>query len=50
MTPHDRQTLERYSRGEWTLAKTCSHLGLTEAEVRRWMREAGIPEPKPSQG
>ena len=46
MTTHDRQTLERYSRGEWPLQRTCGHLGLTPKEVGRWMAAARLPLPK----
>ena len=46
MTPHDRRTLERYSRGERSLEDTCKHLGLTPREVTRWLEEAHLKAPK----
>ncbi len=49
MTPHDRRTLERYSRGEWSLERTCNHLGLTASQVERWLKEAGLPPPTVAQ-
>jgi hypothetical protein len=45
VTDHDRRTLERYSRGEISLSQVCSSVGLTEAEVARWLKDAGLPPP-----